>query len=270
MKTILCNKSYPIFCNQIKFLEITIEHPVLILISCFSIIMSFNLCWMVHSKLSHLVNGKVDYIVMYFLLGIWYFMYMLDHCIFVIDNIKLTITILVEVFILVLFSFSFLNSSLIEFTHKYHSNLLQFIRPFVCCCISVICYILIFIGYQISNVMFEVLWLCSVFLPIFISLLLYLYQIICSTHRFILIVLFIISTGIALMGIVVFFLYDKNKCNWLSPYLGSDEIMMTCIISSMWLFFRFFKKHKEELTNGKKIGQIEFEGKLVDVELEVK
>ncbi|GAB1222909.1 hypothetical protein ENUP19_0124G0025 [Entamoeba nuttalli] len=282
MKTLLCNKSYPIFCKlfdvryqikcngQMQIVDFTIEHPILILICCLSIIMSFNLCWMVHSKMSHLVNGKVDYMVMYFLLGVWYFMYMIDHCIFIIYNIKLIIVILVEVFVLILFSFSLLNASLIEFTHKRFSNLIHFIRPIVCGSISLICIIFIFIGYQISSIMFEVIWLCSVFLPIFISLLLYLYQIICLTNRFILIILFIISSGIGLIGIVVFFVYDKNRCNWLSQYLGSEEILMTCIISSMWLFFRFFKKHKEELTNGKKIGQIEIEGKVVDVELEMK
>ena len=279
-ETLLCERNIFVFCKmfnydyindcskEIELFGITFYRPILFLICILAIILSLSSFYNSLTKFGKHMRGKVEYAILHLLSAVWFLLLMADRCLVYYIELPGTIVILSETSVKILLVFSFLNCSLIDFFNVQLQKVKYCIKPIAVYCLAFISIALLLTGYFISVLFFEIVYLISVYLPIGLGIILYfISSIFMCRERLITVLLLTINVLLFSAGLILYLLHNQDVCDLMIPYFASEEIFALTTSLSLWLFFRFSKKLKERVLEGKKIGEMEFDGELLDVEL---
>lgn len=278
--TLLCSKNIFVFCKMFDFeyinecskelelFDITFHRPILFLICSFAIILSLSSVWNCLTKFISDARGKFEYTFFFIISTIWYLLIIADRCLIYYIYLPGKLIIFTETIVKIIFSFSLLNCSLIDyFNHKVSTKKYIF-KPIIIYTISLIFIALLIASYFISVIFFEIVYVIGVYLPLIISILFYFISTFKTKHSKIFLLFFLLISCIMFSsGLLLYLFHNQDACEVMWPFFASEEIFALTTSVSLWLFFRFIKKLKESVLEGIKVGEIEYNGKMHDVEM---
>ena len=214
------------------------------------------------------MNGKVEFTLFNSFSTLWFVTVILDRCIVYYIDFSGEMIILLETSVKVMTVFSFLSCSLIDIFTHFIVKFPYFIKQLIIYFIGICCVGMLLASSQLSILFFEIVYLVSVYLPLICGILFFFLSTIAyCKHKLFLVICFTLSVLLFVGGLVLYLFHNQDICDRMYPFFASEEIFALTTSVSIWLFNRYAKRLKEEVVEGKIVGEIEVDGEVLDVEM---
>ena len=226
--------------NSIKFNNITIERPVLVVICLLSFIVSLVSSFCICRDLNRRKKCKrrFEYHALFCSYAVWCVLVMLDRCFIINDSTKIKIVVFIEIFTSCVVCIILVETSIMEFSIDMFKFLKRVLRCIGVLLISTGILILLLIAYFTNSLFFQIVYFLCVISCLAIASTLYIVFLVIRNKQVFRIVSLVICVIVVVLGMISQLVFNPQECNFITKYFAGQEISMLLFTLSLWIYSR--------------------------------